>query len=104
MQVGEFYHEHLDEAKIDNFIENCKAGIINKGTGKCTDYVVISYWLSVLITKHLQKTLTKKILHDYLLSNAHDTQTDIGDLHVVAAGSWFFLQRRIGSRQKAGSG
>ncbi|MBK8425747.1 MAG: NAD(P)H-dependent oxidoreductase subunit E [Lewinellaceae bacterium] len=34
MQVGEFYHEHLDEAKIDSFIENCKAGIINKGSWK----------------------------------------------------------------------
>jgi NADH-quinone oxidoreductase subunit E len=34
MQVGEFYHEHLDEAKIDSFIENCKAGIIDKGSWK----------------------------------------------------------------------
>ncbi len=34
MQVGEFYHEHLDEAKIDSFIENCKAGMIDKGSWK----------------------------------------------------------------------
>ncbi|HMX40548.1 MAG TPA: NAD(P)H-dependent oxidoreductase subunit E [Saprospiraceae bacterium] len=34
MQVGEFYHEHLDEAKIDRFIEDCRAGKINKGTWK----------------------------------------------------------------------
>jgi NADH-quinone oxidoreductase subunit E len=34
MQVGEFFHEHLDEAKIDQFIEDCKAGKINKGTWK----------------------------------------------------------------------
>lgn len=34
MQVGEFYHEHLDEAKIDQFIEDCKAGKIDKGTWK----------------------------------------------------------------------
>ncbi|MCC6410255.1 MAG: NAD(P)H-dependent oxidoreductase subunit E [Saprospiraceae bacterium] len=32
MQVGEFYHEHLTEAKIDQFIDNCRAGNINKGT------------------------------------------------------------------------
>jgi NADH-quinone oxidoreductase subunit E len=32
MQVGEFYHEHLTEAKIDAFIDDCKAGNINKGT------------------------------------------------------------------------
>lgn len=34
MQVGEFFHEHLDEAKIDQFIEDCRAGKINKGTWK----------------------------------------------------------------------
>ena len=34
MQVGEFFHEHLTEAKIDQFIEDCKAGKINKGTWK----------------------------------------------------------------------
>ena len=34
MQVGEFYHEHLDEAKIDQFIEDCRAGKIDKGTWK----------------------------------------------------------------------
>lgn len=32
MQVGEFYHEHLTEAKIDQFIADCRAGKINKGT------------------------------------------------------------------------
>jgi NADH-quinone oxidoreductase subunit E len=32
MQVGEFYHEHLTEAKMDQFIEDCRAGTINKGT------------------------------------------------------------------------
>ena len=34
MQVGEFFHEHLDEAKIDQFIADCKAGKINKGSWK----------------------------------------------------------------------
>jgi NADH-quinone oxidoreductase subunit E len=34
MQVGEFYHEHLDEAKMDQFFEDCRAGKINKGTWK----------------------------------------------------------------------
>jgi NADH-quinone oxidoreductase subunit E len=34
MQVGEFFHEHLDEAKIDRFIEDCRAGAISKGTWK----------------------------------------------------------------------
>lgn len=34
MQVGEFFHEHLTESKIDLFIENCRAGKINKGTWK----------------------------------------------------------------------
>jgi len=34
MQVGEFFHEHLTEAKIDRFIEDCRTGKINKGTWK----------------------------------------------------------------------
>jgi len=34
MQVGEFYHEHLTAEKMDQFIEACKAGKINKGTWK----------------------------------------------------------------------
>jgi NADH-quinone oxidoreductase subunit E len=34
MQVGEFYHEHLNEEKMDQFIEDCKAGKVNKGTWK----------------------------------------------------------------------
>jgi NADH-quinone oxidoreductase subunit E len=34
MQVGEFYHEHLTEAKMDQFIEDCRAGKIDKGTWK----------------------------------------------------------------------
>jgi NADH-quinone oxidoreductase subunit E len=34
MQVGEFFHEHLDEAQIDRFIEDCQAGKIDKGTWK----------------------------------------------------------------------
>jgi NADH-quinone oxidoreductase subunit E len=34
MQVGEFFHEHLDEAKMDQFIEDCRAGKIDKGTWK----------------------------------------------------------------------
>lgn len=34
MQVGEFFHEHLDEAKMDQFLEDCKAGKIDKGTWK----------------------------------------------------------------------
>lgn len=34
MQVGEFYHEHLTEEKIDQFIEDCRAGKVNKGTWK----------------------------------------------------------------------
>jgi NADH-quinone oxidoreductase subunit E len=32
MQVGEFYHEHLTESKIDSFVEACRAGQVNKGT------------------------------------------------------------------------
>ncbi|MBP7274152.1 MAG: NAD(P)H-dependent oxidoreductase subunit E [Saprospiraceae bacterium] len=31
MQVGEHYHEFLTEAKIDKFIEDCRAGKINTG-------------------------------------------------------------------------
>lgn len=34
MQVGEFFHEHLDEAKIDQFLEDCRGGKIDKGTWK----------------------------------------------------------------------
>jgi NADH-quinone oxidoreductase subunit E len=34
MQVGEFYHEHLDPAKIDQFVADCQAGKIDKGTWK----------------------------------------------------------------------
>lgn len=34
MQVGEFFHEHLDEAKIDRFLDECRAGKIDKGTWK----------------------------------------------------------------------
>jgi NADH-quinone oxidoreductase subunit E len=34
MQVGEFFHEYLDEAKIDQFIDDCRAGKIDKGTWK----------------------------------------------------------------------
>lgn len=34
MQVGEFFHEHLTEAKIDQFLDDCRAGKINKGTWK----------------------------------------------------------------------
>jgi NADH-quinone oxidoreductase subunit E len=34
MQVGEFFHEHLTEAKMDQFIEDCRAGKIDKGTWK----------------------------------------------------------------------
>lgn len=34
MQVGEFFHEHLNEAKIDQFIEDCRAGKIDKGSWK----------------------------------------------------------------------
>lgn len=34
MQVGEFFHEHLDEAKIDQFLDDCRAGKIDKGTWK----------------------------------------------------------------------
>ncbi len=34
MQVGEFFHEHLDEAKVDQFFADCRAGKIDKGTWK----------------------------------------------------------------------
>lgn len=34
MQVGMFYHEHLTEEKIDRFIEDCRAGKIEKGSWK----------------------------------------------------------------------
>lgn len=34
MQVGQYYHEHLTEAKIDQFIEDCRAGKVDKGTWK----------------------------------------------------------------------
>ncbi len=34
MQVGEFFHEHLDEAKIDQFLKDCQADKIDKGTWK----------------------------------------------------------------------
>lgn len=34
MQVGEFFHERLSEEKMDRFIEDCRAGKINKGTWK----------------------------------------------------------------------
>jgi len=34
MQVGEFFHEHLSESKMDQFIEDCRVGKIDKGTWK----------------------------------------------------------------------
>lgn len=34
MQVGEFYHEHLTEAKMDQFIDDCRAGRVSKGSWK----------------------------------------------------------------------
>ena len=34
MQVGQYYHEHLTEEKIDEFIAGCRAGKIDKGTWK----------------------------------------------------------------------
>lgn len=34
MQVGEFYHEFLDEAKIDQFLADCRAGKVDKGAWK----------------------------------------------------------------------
>lgn len=36
MQVGIHYHEHLTEEKIDQFIEDCRAGRIAKGSWKMT--------------------------------------------------------------------
>ncbi len=34
MQVGQYYHEHLTEAKMDQFIEDCRSGKIDKGSWK----------------------------------------------------------------------
>lgn len=34
MQVGLYYHEHLTEEKIDRFLEDCRAGNIDKGSWK----------------------------------------------------------------------
>jgi NADH-quinone oxidoreductase subunit E len=34
MQVGEFFHEHLDESKMDKFLDDCRAGKIDKGSWK----------------------------------------------------------------------
>lgn len=34
MQVGIYFHEHLTAEKIDQFIEDCRAGKIDKGTWK----------------------------------------------------------------------
>lgn len=34
MQVGQYYHEHLTEAKMDQFLDDCRAGKIDKGTWK----------------------------------------------------------------------
>lgn len=34
MQVGEFYHEHLTEEKVDRFIEDCRGGNVALGTWK----------------------------------------------------------------------
>lgn len=34
MQVGEFYHEHLTEEKMDRFLEDCRTDRINRGTWK----------------------------------------------------------------------
>lgn len=34
MQVGMYFHEHLTEAKMDQFIEDCRAGKVDKGTWK----------------------------------------------------------------------
>lgn len=36
MQVGQYYHEHLTEAKMDQFIEDCRAGKVDKGSWKIT--------------------------------------------------------------------
>jgi NADH-quinone oxidoreductase subunit E len=37
MQVGEFYHEFLTEAKIDQFLDDCRAGKVDQGTWKHHD-------------------------------------------------------------------
>lgn len=34
MQVGQYYHERLTEEKFDRFVEDCRAGKIDKGTWK----------------------------------------------------------------------
>ncbi|MBP7184547.1 MAG: NAD(P)H-dependent oxidoreductase subunit E [Saprospiraceae bacterium] len=34
MQVGQYFHERLTEEKIDQFIEDCRLGKIDKGTWK----------------------------------------------------------------------
>lgn len=34
MQVGEFFHERLNEEKMDRFLEDCRAGKVQKGTWK----------------------------------------------------------------------
>ena len=34
MQVGEFFHEHLTEEKMDRFFDDCRAGKIDKGSWK----------------------------------------------------------------------
>lgn len=34
MQVGEFFHEHLTTSKMDQFIDDCRVGKIDKGTWK----------------------------------------------------------------------
>ena len=34
MQVGEFFHEHLTEEKMDRFLDDCRAGKIDKGSWK----------------------------------------------------------------------
>jgi NADH-quinone oxidoreductase subunit E len=39
MQVGEFFHEFLNEEKIDKFIEDCRAGKIDAGTWKANHLV-----------------------------------------------------------------
>lgn len=39
MQVGEFYHEHLTEEKVDQFLADCRAGKVKLGTWKHLDLV-----------------------------------------------------------------
>jgi NADH-quinone oxidoreductase subunit E len=34
MQVGQYFHEHLTEAKFDQFVEDCRAGKVDKGSWK----------------------------------------------------------------------